>query len=347
MSPGLLSRLFGGRRERATATPVDLDALVDLWALLAPMEGRITPESLAAMRARGVAFDDARLVRADQQLSLAMSVMDTEEHARHLGQDAWTGMGEPFGRRRFVRALHTAVVAGPVAVARVRDRPEALVEYDTAPVPPVRVDDGSLSRHIEALLIDRDGPDGELSRGASVLQDFDTHSEKRIAWPSVYAWEVAENWDHDFATLDPEGAWLDLWADLTDRDTVPVDAPGLGLAERYPWFEPTGDAAARIMAELDLRLPRRIGTVPLDGVRVRLVRSGTAEADELAATDAGTASEPSFGSLPVVAVVPGHEADAVPVTGRTDALVRWASTALAAHPVVHPETRAVLERLAR
>lgn len=357
-----LARLLGRSRPPA-ASGVDLDALTDLWALVEPMQGSLTHESLDAMVAAAAGFSDERLVRADRQLSLAMSVMDTEEHARQLTQHRWTGVGEPFGRRRFVRALHTAVVAGPVAVARVRDRPEAVAEYDTSPVPPAGDETGSLSRRIEGVLIAREGTSGALSRDASVLRDLDTHGERAIAWPTVHAWEVAARDEHDVERYDPEGAWLRLWADLTDRAAVPLDGAVRDVHEAYPWFRPSSDAVVRVMAGLALTLPRRIGTVPLHDVDVTLVRwegdagpgtdaadvdpaeEGAADVDE---DEAGVvSSEVVDGTLRVTAVVPAAEADAVPASGRTDALVRWTAAALAAQPLVHPGTREVLRRLAR
>lgn len=120
----LLATLFG----RASADP---SRWTDLWEVLAPYGGRVTPSGIESWERASGPMGAAVLRTADKQLAEAYVLLDTEAHARALG---YTAPDAPFARRRFVRTLDSVIVAGPEVVSRVAADPTALRSYDTVPV---------------------------------------------------------------------------------------------------------------------------------------------------------------------------------------------------------------------
>ena len=186
----------------------------EMWTVLRPLGGRITPDSLHRMLADAQRLPRDTLVAADEQLGRALILIDTEEHARHLARDAWEAPEKPFGRRRFVRATHAVLAAGPEALARVVADPPALRSYDAGDAASVveRIREQSVVTTLHAAI--NVGGTGEryyigpCSEVSSTLAD-----DVGKGWASL-----ADGGMYPFETYDPEGVWLTVTMETPDGE---------------------------------------------------------------------------------------------------------------------------------
>lgn len=289
---------------RRTTEPQDW---AELWTVLRPLGGRITPDSLDRMSAEAARLPRATLVRADEQLGQAMALLDTEEHARHLSRDAWVAPDEPFGRRRFVRAVHAVLAAGPDAVVRVAEEPSVLRSYDSPDVPGfvARVRDDSLARRLD------DAISSHPARGTFVGNSSDTSSEITVGaekgWPSLEDADSTRDGTYPFESLDPEGVWLTLTME------TPLDDEG--------WDAESDVATERLVVALGDRNPPEITS------RKRLEQAWV----QLVVPDEDADPEGydlSLGELNVVMHLDAGLVESVPRDQRVDVLVRSAAAAL-------------------
>ncbi len=190
----------------------------ELWTVLAPYGGRVTPSSTQAWLRAAATMDPQVLAKAKDQLERAYDLLDTEAAARFAGEIPFTGANRPFARRRFLRTVDAVIVAGPDAVARVVADPSYLRSYDSSPaVAPYETPDP------EGYLADRWDVErwkDPLNRmiWKDVLVSLSTRREK--SWPSL-AGDPAAQMFH----LDPEYGWVDVDASsIAAEQGAPVEA---------------------------------------------------------------------------------------------------------------------------
>ncbi|MFD6093549.1 hypothetical protein ACFWGN_15630 [Oerskovia sp. NPDC060338] len=190
----------------------------ELWTVLAPYGGRVTPSSTQTWLQAAANMDPKMLAKAKGQLERAYDLLDTEAVARFAGEAPFTGSDRPFARRRFLRTVDAVIVAGPEAVARVVADPSYLRSYDSSPaVAPYETPDP------EGYLGDRWDVErwkDPLHRmiWKDVLVSLSTRRQK--AWPSV-ADDSAAQMFH----LDPEYGWVDVDASsIAAEQGAPVEA---------------------------------------------------------------------------------------------------------------------------
>lgn len=204
--------LFGSKKSRP-------ESWTQLWEVLAPLGGSMSSAGAAAWSAEGV---EVRTLReAYSQLCDAYRLLNTEALARSV-REPFTGPGQPFGYRRFVRVLDNVVLAGPEAVRRVADDASTLREYDTLPpLDPSTFYDELLPGEPPLLTVLR----GALDRAWA--------SEHRPAGPSgwqagspVFGPAAPKSWpslpDRFFGLIrdDPSVPWLEFVSELDEGDSV-------------------------------------------------------------------------------------------------------------------------------
>ncbi|MGW6003655.1 hypothetical protein ACWFNS_00070 [Oerskovia enterophila] len=235
--------LFGSLFRKKKSDPSSWD---ELWTVLAPYGGRVTPSSTQAWLRAAATMDPKLLATAREQLEDALVLLDTEAAARFAGGTPFTGPDRPFARRRFLRALDAVIVAGPEAVARVVADPSSLRSYDSSPaVAPYDLADP------DGYLIERwevahwaDPTERVLRRDRSVPLGKDRFT----GWPSLAVGD--EMRELRKFVLDPEAGWLDVDASavgvrggqvFTDRDGW----IGAGIAAGRLVHDALGDMADR------------------------------------------------------------------------------------------------------
>lgn len=310
-----------GLLSRAAAKPADWKAL---WAFLAPAGGRVTPDALDRISAAATALPRKTLLAADDQLGRAMGLLDTEDHARYLKRDAWQGPERRFARRRFVRALHAVLVAGPEAVARAAADPSVVGSYDPQDTIPWRERelDDTVALRLYRAINEPGGAHGHV-KAVSVTRSANLTDRAEKGWPSIAL--GTPQWPHLFDYHDPEGTWLSVEA-------------AVGALHDQSWLDAARDANERIAVALGERNPPMITSQLLQEALVTL-----------RTPDDGEDEEPTFdeGFLDVTVTLDPAVLSALPVVGRADHLTRAASTALLEHAsTLTPEAAAVLTRLA-
>lgn len=292
--------LFG--RRRPAAVPAEWH---ELWAALAPLRGRLDPSGLQLVRERILGMTEDEATRLEHQLGQALALLDTEEHARHLHRDAWTGPREVFGRRRFVRAVTAVIAAGPEWVERVAADPAQIRGFDSAHVPglPERARKDPLGETIASALAGRD--EMFISDIAEDLAARELTGDR--GWKSLRP-ILRSQFHYSFEIYDPEGVWLELLVDYVQVENI-VGDDGTQLfddseiphrrAEAEAWRAAATEATAHIVARCGAGAPDRIGAVPptLGSPTVDKVRLDSWLSDETA----GQAPEvdPTDGELDV------------------------------------------------
>jgi hypothetical protein len=204
--------LFGSKASRP-------ESWTQLWEVLAPLDGSISPPGLQAWLAASV--PEPTLRRANVQLRQAYAQLDTETLARST-RAPFTTPGQPFGYRRFLRVLDNVVLAGPEAVRRVVDDASALQVYDTLPaLDPSAFYDEPLPTEPPLLTVLRGaldvvwpperrptGPSGWQAK----LPMFGPQVRK--SWPGL-----SDGWG-ELARADPSVPWLEIVSELDDRSCV-------------------------------------------------------------------------------------------------------------------------------
>ncbi|WP_265521326.1 hypothetical protein [Oerskovia flava] len=190
----------------------------ELWEVLAPYGGALTPASARAWSDAAASMDPRLLATAREQLERAYELLDTQHAAAFVGGAPFTTPDRPFARRRFLRALDAVVVAGPDAVAQVAADPSTLRAYDTAPaVAPYEVPDpqGSLLERLD--LATSSSPHAHLMLGTATYLP----RRREAGWPALGSDTIARQF-----YLDPELGWVD------------VDASAVGVSQGEP-LDPT------------------------------------------------------------------------------------------------------------
>lgn len=309
-----------GLLSRAAARPADWRAL---WAFLAPAGGRMTSDALDHISAAAHELPRKTLLAADDQLGRAMGLLDTEDHARYLKRDAWQGPDRRFARRRFVRAVHAVLVAGPEAVVRAAADPSVVGSYDPQDVIPWRARelDDTIALRLYRAINEPGGTRGHV-KAVSVTRSANLTDRAEKNWPSIAL--GTSQWPHLFDYRDPEGTWL----------SVEV---AVGDLHDQSWLDAARDANERIAVALGERNPPKITSQPLQEALVTL-----------RTPDDGDDEEPSFdeGFLDITVTLDRAVLAALPVEGRADHLTREASAALLEHgSTLTPEATDVLRRL--
>lgn len=310
-----------GLLSRAAAKPADWKAL---WAFLAPAGGRVTPDALDRISAAATALPRKTLLAADDQLGRAMGLLDTEDHARYLKRDAWQGPERRFARRRFVRALHAVLVAGPEAVARAAADPSVVGSYDPQDVIPWRareVDD-TITLRLYRAINEPGGTRGHV-KTVSVARSANLTDRAEKNWPSIAL--GTPQWPHLFDYHDPEGTWLSVEA-------------AVGALHSQSWLDAARDANERIAVALGERNPPTITSQPLQEALITL-----------RTPDDGDDEESTFdeGFLDITVTLDPAVLAALPVAERADVFTRTAAAALLEHGAsLTPEATTTLRALA-
>ncbi|MEP7765523.1 hypothetical protein [Sanguibacter sp. 25GB23B1] len=298
----------------------------ELWTVLRPLGGRITPDSLDRMLEEALRTPRDTLVTADEQLGRALLLLDTEEHARHLSRDAWIAPEERFGRRRFVRAMHAVLAAGPDALARVVEDPAALRSYDSADTPSVlaRIRDESIGTRLEMAINTSGAAEDGFYVGACSISSGALTSGAEKRWPSL------DDGFYLFDHHDPEGVWLTVTIEMPQDTAVVGDSDA--------WDGASDVATERLMTALGDRRPLVITEEPLREAWIEL-----AVPDEDSEPEGSTLDD---GDLYTVTYVDPTLFAGVQPARRADVLARLAAAALLGSSVtLTPDAEAALHRL--
>ncbi|SDB92886.1 hypothetical protein SAMN05216410_0978 [Sanguibacter gelidistatuariae] len=267
----------------------DPHSWTELWELVDNLSGRVSAQYLGYMRTTAEGMSLETLLRAEEQYGKAMLLLDTEWHAKHLTRDPWVDADQTFGRRRFVRAMHSVIAAGPDAVVTVSADPAALSRYDSGSVPDlvarlVADEPVDLRTRVDGLLLNTVLHDVLTEKGAANQARWrrwspsacrsDVHPKSMTNWPNVRASnQIAGRASYPFARFDPDASWLHVWTDFTPE--------GLETQNRTPaedeWMLHRLEAVARVMEALGPENPPRIGTAPIFDVEVELYGYDPAE----------------------------------------------------------------------
>lgn len=254
----------------------------ELWELTDHLSGRVSAQYLGYMRTTAEGMPLEKLLRAEEQYGKAMALLDTEWHASHLARDPWVDAEQTFGRRRFVRALHSVIAAGPDAVATVHADPAVLRSYDTGGAPDlvarlVAEEPIDLRTGVDGLLLNTVLHDVLVEKGAESRRRWlrssasavrsEVHPRSMRNWPNVRAANrIAQRASYHFSHFDPDAVWLTVWTDFTPE----TDAQQPRTPAQDEWMLHRLEATARVLEALGTENPPSIGTVPIVAVEVEL-----------------------------------------------------------------------------
>ncbi|MGO1318291.1 MAG: hypothetical protein ACTMIR_14835 [Cellulomonadaceae bacterium] len=306
------------RRVRGGSNDTDPGTWTELWRVLRSFDGPVSVDAAARWVEQQRGADPRVLTAARAQLGRAYALLDTEAHARELRTWPFTGAGEVFGRRRFLRVVDQIVLGGPDAVAQVAADPARIRDDDTVPsftqgecfeVPdPTETTLGVALAQAQAVAGTRDPVDLEL-----------VWPEPEWVWPSIEDLTAAEL-TRQRTVLDPERSWVTLNAFFLRPDQHPdraeTDTGSRGdekprVAGTTGWEGAARAASARLLTGL--------GPAPLQGER--------AVSDEVYLVVCRGDAPPA--GLPYPLVTLGPDGLAVQdFEGRLEVLVQAAATAL-------------------
>jgi hypothetical protein len=118
MAAGDFPGIFGDQGRTDELSPIGAFTAMtesDFWAIIATLDWKREGDDEAVIApavARLAAGSEKEILDFEEQLAAALFALDTEEHAREIGEYAYTGPDEPFSADLFLYARCVVVANG-------------------------------------------------------------------------------------------------------------------------------------------------------------------------------------------------------------------------------------------